>query len=124
MAVDRPFGSVEMLIDALDNVGTMNFVTLARVRGPLSPEALERALRKLQARHPLLGCRIVRDGKLPAFVHDARLRIPVTRVAAPVEAWVEASERELDHAEWPADQAPARLVVLEHGGEHRTLLLS
>jgi hypothetical protein len=56
------------MIDALDRLGTMNFVTIARVRGPLSREVLEGALLRLQRRHPLLACRIVRrDDALPAF---------------------------------------------------------
>ncbi len=89
MTVDRPFGSVEMLIDALDNVGTMNFVTVARVRGPLSDGALEAALLKLQGRHPLLACRVVRRAaEPPAFAHDPSLRIPVRRLATSPDGWL------------------------------------
>src|SRR3954453_13962819 len=67
--VSSPLGASERMFAALHRATATNVTRVLLLEGTLRPAELERALRVLQSRHPLLRARI-RDGQRPYFVHD------------------------------------------------------
>ncbi|MCB9508033.1 MAG: hypothetical protein H6700_03635 [Myxococcales bacterium] len=78
MTAGRRLGPSEEVLLRLDQVMSLNFTTVARVRGSLAPAQLSDGLAALQRRHPLL--RVALDVAATAFVPTDR-PIPLRVVA-------------------------------------------
>lgn len=113
----------ERMTDLFDRASTLNFTTIARVRGELTQERLEAALRKLEQRHPLLRAGIRRAGKQSRFEAGAGAPIPLVSADGTAEAWQERAELSMAHRDWPDDGPRAELTWLRHAPRDQTLLL-
>lgn len=122
-AMNRPLVPAEQMADRFDRCYTLNFTTVAELRGPLSEDGLVEALRCLERRHPLLRARIDRDGPVLAFVLGEASELALTVVDAErgqVPALVRAS---IEHSVWDDAGPRGELVWLRHGQDWSTLLL-
>jgi hypothetical protein len=113
----------ERMTDQFDRASTLNFVTVARVRGRLSAELLAQALRKLELRHPLLRAGIDRRGKSPRFVEGAAAAIPLHEQEVEPARWQAVAESMLAHREWPDLGPRAELHWLKNSANTSTILL-
>lgn len=111
----RPLGFYEDLGWRYDRAATLNFTTFATVRASIEADALERALRALQQRHPSLGLRI--DGQGAAAV-------PVHWTEAERDVWVDLTAQELTDGLWSRDCAPMRCHAARHPDGATTLALT
>jgi NRPS condensation-like uncharacterized protein len=81
----------------VDGMTPINCLMTARLRGTLDPENLRTALRKVQAKHPLLQARTVDEGGEPLLVFDeATPEIPL-RI---VERMTDEDWKSITVAEW------------------------
>ena len=120
----RELGGVERMTLALDRISTVNFTTIARVRGRFDDTQLRHALDALARRHPTLTARLCRRrGSWHLEPHAAR-SIGSRCIDADPEAWVEQAEAETRHDLWPLDGPRARCIWLRHGEADSTLLLT
>lgn len=119
----RALGDFERAFWLMDQTLSVNFVIIARVRGALEPQVLERALALLQARHPLLGARI--DGSERASFRVGGVPpIPLREVSRGSEdQWRHEAEQELN-TPLPWSQGPLVRAVLVRGEEQNELLLT
>jgi hypothetical protein len=110
----RELGGVERMTFALDRISTVNFTTIARVRGSFDDAQLRHALDALARRHPTLTARLRRNRHSIGFRHfDAN-----------PQAWVPHAEAETRHETWHLDGPRARCIWLRHGEADSTLLLT
>ncbi|MDB4976932.1 MAG: non-ribosomal peptide synthetase [Myxococcaceae bacterium] len=113
----------ERMTDAFDRASTMNFTTVAHVRGATSEQALRAALVQLEQRHPLLRAGIRRAGKRSRFVAGGAAAVALSlRAGSPadVQALAEAS---LQHRVWSDDGPRAELTYVRHSDADFSLLL-
>jgi NRPS condensation-like uncharacterized protein len=120
----RELGGVERMTLALDRMATVNFTTIARVRGRFDDVHLRHALDALARRHPSLTARLCRKRfrwyLQPNSVHLIRSR----NIESDPPAWVSHAEAETRHGTWPLDGPRARCIWLRHGEADSTLLLT
>jgi NRPS condensation-like uncharacterized protein len=120
----RELGGVERMTLALDRISTVNFTTIARVRGRFDEAQLRHALDALAKRHPTLTARLCRKRFSwylePNSVHSIGSR----HIDADPQAWVPHAEAETRHGTWPLDGPRARCIWLRHGEADSTLLLT
>ncbi|MBW1762851.1 MAG: hypothetical protein JRG67_16100 [Deltaproteobacteria bacterium] len=120
----RELGGVERMNLALDRIATMNFTTIARVRGRFDDGQLRHALDALARRHPTLTARVCRKRFRwylePNTVHSIGSR----QIDADPQAWVSHAEAETQHQTWRLDGPRARCIWLRHGEADSTLLLT
>ncbi|MBW2224211.1 MAG: hypothetical protein JRF54_08330 [Deltaproteobacteria bacterium] len=71
----RELGGVERMTLALDRISTVNFTTIARIRGRFDDAQLRHALDALARRHPTLTARLCRKRRVASgFVTAKRTR--------------------------------------------------
>ncbi|BAY11052.1 phthiocerol/phthiodiolone dimycocerosyl transferase family protein [Calothrix sp. NIES-2098] len=107
-----------------DQVAPFHFVVTAQITGEFSVSQLEKALIKLQQRHPLLRVCIVTDASgQPWFKEDAA-KIPVRVVQRLGEQdWQREVEQELSQPfDW--SQAPLLRIVLVHSPEVSEIIVT
>lgn len=110
------------MTDRFDRASTLNFTTVARVRGPLSEAQLQRALRCLEMRHPLLRAQLVRaEGETSLAAGGAE--IPLQIIDAGEAQVAAAAAGSLEHRDWSDAGPRAELTWFRHGHELGTLLL-
>lgn len=101
-----------------------NVLLAARVRGPVDPPMLRRALAALQARHPMLRVGIVQKNRRPHF----ETAIPAPPIPLRMQdrtrpdTWFETVCAELDHP-FDATSGPLLRVVWLHGTPSSELVL-
>ena len=122
---DRWLSPFEKFFWLIDKENRINFMMHAGVRGRLSEDSLRQALKSVQARHPSLRVRIVRDGRFKArFSSRGVSGIPLRVYEAPWEEWVRVAEEELN-AGFVTDEGPlVRTALVRHTGGFSTLLLT
>lgn len=109
---------------ALDRVATVNFTTIARVRGSFDAAQLRQALDALGRRHPGLTARLCRR-RLRWYLQPSEVHSIASRVVdCDPRAWAPHAEAETRHAPWPLDGPRARCIWLRHGEADSTLLLT
>ncbi|MDB4990538.1 MAG: non-ribosomal peptide synthetase, partial [Myxococcaceae bacterium] len=113
----------ERMTDAFDRASTLNFTTVAHVQGATDEAQLQRALRQLEARHPLLRAGIARAGKRSHFIPDGALPIPLIAGDGPLDAVLSYAEQTLSHRVWDDAGPRAELRYLRHGPDDFSLLL-
>jgi NRPS condensation-like uncharacterized protein len=113
----------ELVIDTMQRTSPMTFTVVARVSGQLSEAMLERALRMLERRHPLLRARIVRGDGPARFEFGTGAPIPLRCERAPMDAWLSETERSLTRG-WNGDGPRAALTWLQHDAKRSTLLFT
>lgn len=109
---------------ALDRISTVNFTTIARVRGGFDAAQLRNALDALARRHPTLTARLHRARLRWYLEPNSENSIGCRQVDADPEAWVPHAEAETRHETWDLDGPRARCVWLRHGESDSTLLLT
>jgi hypothetical protein len=120
----RELGGVERMTLALDRISTVNFTTIARVRGRFDDARLRHALDALARRHPTLTARLCRKRFRWYLEPNAVHSIGSRHVDADPDAWVPHAETETRHEPWPLDGPRARCIWLRHGEADSTLLLT
>ncbi|MFI7324990.1 peptide synthetase [Streptomyces rubiginosohelvolus] len=73
----RPLGATERVIDLFVHHNPMQFCLVAELTFSLTPQQLAPALRRIQAQHPLLACRIVGSATPESAFRATDLPIPV-----------------------------------------------
>ncbi len=123
--IERPLGFLEWVFWLIDQIGRVNFVVAAEVSGPLAPDVLRRALEIVQVHQPLLRVRVAPGPRNRLwFLSDNIARIPLRVIDVPRENWVEEAEQEREEP-FPRDAGPlCRCVLLRHGDDQATLLLT
>lgn len=119
----------EQLLWKFDQAAPLNGTVTARIKGPLTEAALRAGLAALQARHPYLRTRIEVDASgRPSFrlnsVGPLPLRVVDTPEDTPEDTWVHELERELNEQFQWQDGPLGRCVLLQHGPENATVLLT
>ncbi|MDZ8050816.1 MAG: phthiocerol/phthiodiolone dimycocerosyl transferase family protein [Aulosira sp. ZfuVER01] len=120
----RPLSTGEHSFWLYDQVAPFHFVVTAQITGEFSVSQLEKALIKLQQRHPLLRVCIVTDASgQPWFKEDAA-KIPLRVVQRLGEQdWQREVEQELSQPfDW--SQAPLLRVVLVHSPEVSEIIVT
>jgi hypothetical protein len=120
----RALCPAELTVDALDRAATLNTVGVLRVRGPLDVEALARALRRLEQRHPLLRARIERHARGTDFVCGEGAPIPLRVIDGGRDSWREEASAALAYQSWPDEGPRAALTVLQHRDASSSWLLT
>jgi hypothetical protein len=114
--MQRPLTTVERSFLNMAKRVVMNPVVLARLRGSLDPARVQVAIEKVQARHPALQVRVVRDDQ-PWFtsrgVGSVPLRV-VTRTSA--ETWRAVVRHELNDP-FDVENGPLIRFVLVQGDD-------
>ncbi len=120
--MDRLLGPLEKVVYQMDRAAPLNFTTVARVRGPLSLEAVRAGLDAVSERHPYLRARIREEARGEPTFRSGGLT-PSLRQAGGGD-WIAEAEREVT-THLPAETGPlVRCVVVEHGAEDHSLLLT
>lgn len=87
------------MADRLDQAYTLNFTHIVSVRGALNAERMERALRCLERRHPLLRARIHRASDALSFTLGEAAPIRLVRMDAPEQRLLELATATLAHCQ-------------------------
>jgi hypothetical protein len=104
---------------------SINFALMARIRGNLTPDQFQKALDKLQLKHPSLSANVVQeaDGNVYLIPKPA-LEFPVRIMARKhPESWVEEVTTELDQAFDLLNNPPIRFVLLWGKGVSEVLFV-
>ncbi|MER8186461.1 condensation domain-containing protein [Kitasatospora sp. NPDC094015] len=113
------------LMERLGRAGALYHVPLAtRLRGPLDTGALAEALTALTARHAILRTRYGQQGEQPFQEPIAPAPVPVPVVEVAADAAEELLRAEAARPFDLAAGAALRALVLRHGPEDHTLLLT
>jgi len=120
----RPLCTMERSCWHVNRVASHNLVTMLEVEGPLEEEPLRRGLDALQRRNPLLGVRILGEGRDLWFCREEVPEIPLRIVEGSPEGWCRHADRELNTALPVHTGPPARCTVLRHGGSRHTILFT
>jgi Phthiocerol/phthiodiolone dimycocerosyl transferase C-terminus/Condensation domain len=120
----RPLGGFETAANLTSEAAAFNVVFVLRLAGGVAPERLAGALAALQRRHPLLGARIVADGRRYVFADGAPP--PPLRLAerASGAAWRAVVEDELNRPLDGAVGPPLRCVYLGAGSGPSEIVLT
>jgi hypothetical protein len=123
--LDRRLGSLEKFLWLIDKQSRINLMMHAGVRGTLSENTLRVALKSIQARHPILRVRVVREGRSNArFVSGGVPEIPFRVLEAPQQEWEKLAEEELN-TDFVTETGPlVRATLVRHTGNLSTLLLT
>ena len=119
----RPLDPAERMADRFDRAFTLNFATVARVRGPLTQAQLQHALRCLELRHPLLRTAIVRSAGELSFAPGQAAAIPLIVEDLSHEEAHERIQSSIDHCVWSDEGPRAELSWLRHGEQRSSLIL-
>jgi hypothetical protein len=111
---NQPLRGTQLAIWMASKILAINFSLTARVRGSFTSDQLERALEKLQKKHPPLTMKIKKESKATVYlVPDASLEIPVRRVdQAQADDWIGEVTAELVRGFDLSREPPLRLVWL------------
>jgi len=122
---ERKLSPSETILWLIDQECRLNFVMHARVTGAVPEGVLRRALRAVQARHPLLRVRIEQGAWNRVWFRAGGVpELPLRVVAGPGPGWIEEAEQELQEP-LPAQQGPlARCTLVRHGVKDQTVLLA
>ena len=123
--VERDLSPTEKWLWIIDQECRINFLMHAHVTGPIDEDVLRLSLDAIQVRHPMLRVRIERDGwnKL-SFKTNKVPKLPLRIVEGSAESWIKEAERELSK-EFPFQEGPmARCLIVKHGQDDNTVLLS
>ena len=120
----RALGGVERMTFALDRISTLNFTTIARIRGRFDETALRRALDALPRRHPTLTARLQRKRFRWHLEPDSGLSIDSRRIDCDPSAWTTHAEAETRHETWPDEGPRVRCTWLRHDEADSTLMLT
>jgi hypothetical protein len=120
----RALGGFERVFWLVDQTHSVNFIIVAHVGGALEPQLLSRALALVQARHPLLGAKIVAPEGKPAFSMEGVPPIALRTVTRESEDhWRREAEHELNtRLSW--QEGPLMRAVLVQGEARSELLLT
>lgn len=123
--LERKLSPSEKWLWVIDQECRINFLMHAHVTGPINENVLRLSLDAIQARHPLLRVRIERDGWNRLSFKTSRVpKLPLRMVEGSADLWIEEAEKEL-HKEFPFQEGPlARCILIRHGQEDNTVLLS
>lgn len=124
--MERALDAMERMTDRFDRAATLNFTTVVECDGVLPDEALRRALRAVEARHPLLRSAITEGGAGdgPRFVPGAAAEIPVDVEDGDAERVQTLVQRSLVHRPWALAGPRGYLRVVRMGSERSILLLT
>lgn len=111
------------MADRFEPAYTQNFTTIATVRGALDARRLERALRCLERRHPLLCARVDRSASEPRFVGGEAKSVPLFRVQAAEQELPELMAGTIEPCVWHDAGPHAELTWVEHDDQRSSLLL-
>jgi NRPS condensation-like uncharacterized protein len=111
------------MTDVFDRAATLNFTTVATVRGTFTQAQLHTALLGLMRRHPLLTARVQREQEPWSLIVGEGERIPLRVQDGGLDAIKPALEATLNHREWPDAGPRGELTWLRHAPDHSTLLL-
>lgn len=122
--MNRKLGSSEYVAWLSDQVGSLNFVTVAHVSGGLDEQTLRTALDLLSHRHPLLKTRIDIQEDRPVFVADNVPAIPLeVEARLSDDHWHAEVEKEMNrHFSW--SEGPLVRVTLLKGAPVSDLLVT
>ena len=120
----RRLGWTERVTRVCDLLYTMNFVTVAKVRGDFGAQQLRAALDRMQIRHPLLAASVRRRGLTLWYEPGEAPPIAMLWLDAKPSEWQFHAEGLLGHETWGPKDPRGKLVCLAHGEAHRTLLWS
>lgn len=120
----RKLGSSEYVTWLSDQVGSLNFITVARLSGSVDETILQKALDVLCQRHPLLKTRIDIEEDYPVFVSDNVPHIPLrTEPRRSDDHWISETEKEMNNLfSW--SEGPLVRVVLLKGADVSDILVT
>jgi hypothetical protein len=120
---ERSLGFLEWVFWLIEHAGRVNFVVVAEISGPVTPELLRKALDLVQSLHPLLQVRVaIQPRGRWLFLSDNVPPIPLRVVHAPSETWVLEAERDREER-LPLETGPlCRCTLIQHANERATLL--
>ncbi len=121
--LQRPLSPAEVGAWVMDKSASMNYCLVARVRGGLDPDTLRVALDSVQARHPALRARVDELEAQLQFRSGGIGALPLVQERAPEDGWLPHLEREI-HAGFPPDGPLLRVLMLHHGDNACTLLMT
>ncbi len=120
----RPLGRSERVYWLLDQHCCTNFAVLAELEGRWDTQALQGAIRRCWARHPLLGCAIeVTAGGAVAFRPRQAPPPELTVQAGGPATWRQALDRELDRPFPPRSETLQRCVLFQDPDSSAAALL-
>lgn len=119
----RVCGPAERTSDFLDRASSLSFTVVASLTGLLDPQRIERALRCVERRHPLLRARIEYGVEGERFVFGEAAPIPLSVVHAGENTVLEQAVAQLNAASFGADGPRARATLLQHGVGGSSVLL-
>lgn len=122
---EQRLGASERLFVSMRRFTPTNVMRIITVEGHLEPESIERALRELEHRHPMLRATVV-DGPEPRFVYDSAL--PVRLHVSPLRDEAHAHTIVEGLLRTPIRQAPNSLFEVhflqgERGSSSELILL-
>jgi hypothetical protein len=115
--VRRRLSPTERFLWAAGESLPVNFAATGRIQGRVTPNRLREALAAVRRRHPLLGVRIVGQGRWRAWLTTDDVPDPELRVirADTPGCWARVVEEELQRRFDPATGPLARFVLVEAG---------
>ena len=123
--VGRRLCHVERGYWKFNQASPINVTVSARIKGPLPETALREALSALQARHPYLRAGIEVDASgQPSFRFSSVGPIPLRVVHRSQDDWVHELERELNDRFRCGEGPLTRCVLLRHGHDDMTVILT
>lgn len=126
MSEGRPLGRVETCVWLVDRALPLNFCMIAELRFQPEREALERAVRAAQGRHPLLRSRIINDGRSLRFEPHPPGDIPAPEIQyrdGPTEDGLAEAERQINYRFADEDTSLWRVSLIRHPGGTATLVI-
>lgn len=115
MKLIRILSPVEEGFEAFNQIASsLNVVTLSKVKGSISKEALEQALKIVEKRHPQLQCRIDGPTGMLGFSKKVETSCPLQIVdATDNETWQEVTLNELNQS-LNSSQSLWRITLIDH----------
>lgn len=122
--LNRELGASERIAWLCDQVGSVNFVVIAHIKGLCDENVLRKALDLLSYRHPILGTRIEIKKDKPYFVSENVPSIPLKVLNRNNDTqWHIESEREINNS-LPWSKGPLIRVKLLKASRESDLLIT
>lgn len=119
----RSLSPMEQTFYIADEICSLNFTMHCEISGELAEDVLREAIDKVQARHPLLRMHLDGEPGELRFLPGTR-PIPLRIADGPPSAVVAECEHEL-RTRFDGRRGPmARCVLIRHGSDHATLLVT